>query len=90
MKKSRKESELHTVKLQIKGLESRLRYALSDRDNTARQIEASLFFFYSRIRLYHPPPDRTKVADTSGWMIKPVEPNSSSRCQLYCENNQIR
>ena len=45
MKKSRKESELHTVKLQIKGLESRLRYALSDRDNTARQIEASLFFF---------------------------------------------
>ena len=26
----------------------------------------------------------------SGWMIKPVEPYSSSKCQLYCENNQIR
>ena len=45
---------------------------------------------YSRIRLYHPPPDRTKVADISGSMIKPVGPNSSSKCQLYCENNQIR
>jgi len=41
MKKSRKESELHTVKLQIKGLESRLRYALSDRDNTSRQMDTS-------------------------------------------------
>ena len=40
--------------------------------------------------LYHPLPDRTKVADLSGWMIKPVGPNSSSKCQLYCENNQIR
>ena len=76
MKKSRKESELHTVKLQIKGLwadwislqasfrieplfyvtlfnaeqlinlrfffvglESRLKYAQSDRENTAKQIE---------------------------------------------------
>ena len=29
--------------------------------------------------------DRTKVADISGWMIKPVRPNSSSKCQLYCE-----
>ena len=45
---------------------------------------------YSRIRLYHPPPDRTKVVDISGWMIKPVGPNSSSKFQLYCENNQIR
>ena len=33
---------------------------------------------YSRIRLYHPPPDRTKVVDISDWMIKPVGPNSSS------------
>ncbi len=39
---------------------------------------------YSRIRLYHPPPDRTKVADRSGWMIKPVGPNSSPQCRLYC------
>ena len=39
---------------------------------------------YSRIGLHHPPPDRTKVADISGWMIKPVGPNPSSKCQLYC------
>ena len=45
---------------------------------------------YSRIRLYHPPPDRTEVADISGWMIKLVGPNSSFKYQLYCENNQIR
>jgi len=29
---------------------------------------------YSRIRLNHSPPDRTKVADISDWMIKPVGP----------------
>ena len=45
---------------------------------------------YSRIRLYHSPPDRTKVADMSGWMMKLVGSNSSSKCQLYWENNQIR
>ena len=42
------------------------------------------------LRLYHPPSDRTKVGDISGWMIKPVGSNSSSQCQLYCENNRIR
>ena len=30
---------------------------------------------YSRIRLYHPPTDRTKMADISGWMMKSVGPN---------------
>lgn len=34
MKKSRKESELTTVDSQIRGLESRLKYALTDRDTT--------------------------------------------------------
>ena len=48
------------------------------------------FSTHSRIRLNHPPPGRTKVADVSGWMIKPMGPNSSSKCQLCCENNQIR
>ena len=48
------------------------------------------YWKYSRIRLHHPAPDRTKVVDISGWMIKPVGPNSSCKCQLYCENNQIR
>ena len=50
----------------------------------------SLNLSYSRIRLYHPPPDQNKAADISGWMIKPLGPNSSSKCRLYCENNQIR
>ena len=45
---------------------------------------------YSRLRLYHPPPDWTKVADISGWMIKPVRPNSSSKCQLYCAKQPNR
>ena len=45
---------------------------------------SNLFFggTYSRIRLYHLLPERTKVADISDWMIKPVGPNSSSKCQL--------
>lgn len=34
MKKSRKESELTTVDSQIRGLESRLKYAVTDRDTT--------------------------------------------------------
>ncbi|XP_053610167.1 structural maintenance of chromosomes protein 1A [Plodia interpunctella] len=40
MKKSRKESELTTVDSQIRGLESRLKYAVSDRDSTLKQIKA--------------------------------------------------
>ena len=30
------------------------------------------------------PPDRTKVADISGCMVKPVGPKSSSKRRLYC------
>ncbi|CAH2980605.1 unnamed protein product [Chilo suppressalis] len=40
MKKSRKESELTTVDSQIRGLESRLKYAVTDRDTTLKQIKA--------------------------------------------------
>ncbi|XP_026761933.2 structural maintenance of chromosomes protein 1A [Galleria mellonella] len=40
MKKSRKESELTTVDSQIRGLESRLKYAITDRDTTLKQIKA--------------------------------------------------
>lgn len=40
MKKSRKESELTTVDSQIRGLESRLKYAVTDRDATLKQIKA--------------------------------------------------
>ncbi|CAK1580677.1 unnamed protein product [Parnassius mnemosyne] len=39
MKKSRKESELTTVDSQIRGLESRLKYAITDRDTTLKQIK---------------------------------------------------
>lgn len=33
-KKKRKESELNTIRSQIKGLETRLKYSITDRDNT--------------------------------------------------------
>lgn len=39
MKKSRKESELNTVDSQIRGLETRLRYAKTDMDSTTKQIK---------------------------------------------------
>lgn len=38
VKKSRKESELNTVESQIRGLETRIRYAKSDKDKTLKQI----------------------------------------------------
>lgn len=37
MKKKRKESELSTIQSQIKGLETRLKYSITDRDNTQRK-----------------------------------------------------
>lgn len=37
MKKKRKESELNTVNSQIKGLETRLKYSITDRDNTVSE-----------------------------------------------------
>ncbi|XP_063237395.1 structural maintenance of chromosomes protein 1A isoform X2 [Bacillus rossius redtenbacheri] len=38
MKKSRKESELNTVDSQIRGLETRLKYSKTDKENTLKQI----------------------------------------------------
>ncbi|CAB0011951.1 unnamed protein product, partial [Nesidiocoris tenuis] len=38
MKKSRKESELNTVESQIRGLETRIRYARTDKEKTLKQI----------------------------------------------------
>lgn len=38
VKKSRKESELNTVESQIRGLETRIRYAKSDKEKTLKQI----------------------------------------------------
>lgn len=42
MKKSRKESEMNTVDFQIRGLETRLKYAKTDMESTVR-IKLSLF-----------------------------------------------
>ncbi|KAK9504798.1 hypothetical protein O3M35_008983 [Rhynocoris fuscipes] len=39
VKKSRKESELNTVESQIRGLETRIRYAKTDKEKTLKQIE---------------------------------------------------
>merc|ERR1719245_870225 len=38
MKNSRKESEIQTIKSQINGLKTRLRFSLSDRDSTSKKI----------------------------------------------------
>lgn len=57
MKKSRKESELTTVDSQIRGLESRLKYAITDRDTTLKQIkalDAELAEFEMRIEMFGP------------------------------------
>lgn len=46
MKQKRKESELNTIRSQIKGLETRLKYSITDRDNTQnrsiQQLEKDL------------------------------------------------
>merc|ERR1719346_658429 len=39
MKNSRKESEIQTIKSQVHGLETRLKYSLSDREGTSKKIE---------------------------------------------------
>lgn len=36
-KRKRKESELNTIRSQIKGLETRLKYSVTDRDNTVSE-----------------------------------------------------
>ncbi|XP_046965883.1 structural maintenance of chromosomes protein 1A [Vanessa cardui] len=57
MKKSRKESELTTVDSQIRGLESRLKYALTDRDATLKQIstlDAELAELERKIEMFGP------------------------------------
>lgn len=44
MKKSRKESELNTVDSQIKGLDMRLKYGKTDKENTVN-IQYYLVYF---------------------------------------------
>lgn len=38
MKKKRKESELNTIRSQLNGLETRLKYSIIDRDNTVSSV----------------------------------------------------
>lgn len=45
MKKSRKESELNTVESQIRGLETRLRYAQTEMESTVMLIYIFICFF---------------------------------------------
>ncbi|UYV72660.1 SMC1B [Cordylochernes scorpioides] len=42
MKRTRKESELTTIVSQIRGLETRLKYSITDKDNTDKRIIANL------------------------------------------------
>lgn len=46
MKKSRKESELNTVDSQIKGLDMRLKYGKTDKENTV-SIKLHIVFLYN-------------------------------------------
>lgn len=49
MKKSRKESELNTVDSQIKGLDMRLKYGKTDKENTVSTqfiFELCVIFYY--------------------------------------------
>lgn len=48
MKKSRKESELNTVDSQIKGLDMRLKYGKTDKENTV-----SIQFHLIHVSLFH-------------------------------------
>ena len=41
-KKKRKESELSTIRSQIKGYETRLKYSITDRDNTVSNLHECL------------------------------------------------
>lgn len=40
MKNSRKESEIQTIKSQINGLKTRLKYSINDRDSTSKKIDS--------------------------------------------------
>jgi len=42
MKQKRKESELNTIRSQIKGFETRLKYSINDRDNMVTIISRSV------------------------------------------------
>lgn len=46
MKKSRKESELNTVESQIKGLEVRLKYSITDKEKTVMHLLSYLFLVF--------------------------------------------
>ena len=50
MKKKRKESELATIRSQIKGLETRLKYSLNDRDTTVSTVVFVLYTWFCYIR----------------------------------------
>ena len=50
MKKKRKESELNTIRSQIAGLETRLKYSINDRDNLVSVLYEMCVIFVFRIQ----------------------------------------
>lgn len=58
MKKSRKESELNTVESQVRGLETRLKYARSDKENTEnkqiQQLQSELSQLRTQLDTFSP------------------------------------
>jgi len=58
MKKSRKESELNTVESQIRGLETRLKYAKTDKDNTEnkqiKKLESDITQLNEQLEMFSP------------------------------------
>ena len=48
-KKKRKESELNTIRSQIKGLETRLKYSIQDRDNIVSTVRFKMLMFVEKI-----------------------------------------
>lgn len=52
MKKSRKESELNTVDSQIKGLDMRLKYGKTDKENTVIMKKFVFVMYYTNNFIY--------------------------------------
>ncbi|CAI9721520.1 maintenance of chromosomes 1A-like [Octopus vulgaris] len=78
LKKKRKESELNTVNSQIKGLETRLKYSITDRDNTLNkqltQNERDLNTYNDMLKSFEPRmKEIDRVMTERGIKIKDLE-----------------
>lgn len=78
IKKTRKESELNTIQSQIRGLETRLRYSETDRDNTEKKqiasLEAELAKLRSQLESFEPRMEQiSKKTDNRGAELEEVK-----------------